>query len=294
MEIMIITDSSSDLSLGYAKKHEKHLEVLGIPVSVGDQEFIDDLGEQFSHEIFYGEMKKGVLPKTSQINVMTFCECFERHLEQGKDILYIGLTSGLSGTFNNAFIAKEMALEKYPNGKIEIVESVAASIGLAVIIHKLVYKVEEEGMDLSSLVTYVEKEKLRANHWFVVDDLIHLKNGGRIPAAIAYVGSMLNVKPLLSMDYEGKLMTFSKTRGKVKACKFIIEKIETHLENSDELVIIGHANAPEDAQYIVDELKKKQRQNKVEVTCLSATIASHVGPGMLAVAFMGTENREKK
>jgi len=294
MQIMIVTDSSSDLPLSYVKKHSNNLEVLGMPVMVSGQEYIDDLGEKFSHDFFYEEMAKGTMPKTSQINVMTFYECFERLAKQEKEILYLGLSSGLSGTFNNAVLAKNMLLEEYPKAKIEVVDSVAASIGLGVLIYCLIQKVEHDNANLKELVEYLEKEKLRANHWFVVDDLIHLKNGGRIPATMAYVGTMLNVKPLLSMDYSGKLETFGKVRGKTRACKYILEKISEHLQDSQEIIIIGHANAPEDVKYLVEELEKTNKSNPIILTCLSATIASHVGPGMLAVAFMGGNPRESK
>jgi DegV family protein with EDD domain len=294
MQIKIVTDSSSDLPLSYVKERSEHLEVLGMPVTVSGQEYIDDLGESFSHSFFYEEMAKGTMPKTSQINVVTFYECFERLTKEGKGVLYLGLSSGLSGTYNNAVIAKSMVLEENPNAQIAILDSLAASIGLGVLVYTVVEKNVKENLNLDALVKYVEGEKLKANHWFVVDDLLHLKNGGRIPATTAYVGTVLSVKPLLSMNHTGKLETFGKVRGKTRACKYIISKISEHLEDSEETVIIGHANTPEDAAYLVQELKKANVNNPVILTCLSATIASHVGPGMLAVAFMGKQMRENK
>ena len=294
MQIKIVTDSSSDLPLSYVKEHSENLEVLGMPVMLSGKDYIDDLGETFSHHFFYDEMAKGIMPKTSQINVVTFLECFNRLIKEGKAILYIGLSSGLSGTYNNAIIAKNMVLEENPTAKIEVLDSLAASIGLGVLIHKVLKKVEEEQWELAKLAEYIQQEKLKANHWFVVDDLLHLKNGGRIPATTAYVGTMLNVKPLLSMNHIGKLETFGKVRGKLRAYKYIIHKMSDYLNDSDETIIIGHANAPEDADYLMNEFRKLNINNPIIHTCLSATIASHVGPGMLAVAFMGKEFRENK
>jgi len=293
MKIRLLTDSSSDLPLSYINENSDIIELLGMPISIEDEEFIDDLGHNFSHDYFYSKMAEGVMPKTSQINVMTFYDIFLKNHEEGYESLYIGLSSGLSGTYNNANLAKAMAEDEVEGIKIIVIDSVAASIGLGVLImHTL--DLIKSGKSIEEIAKIVEKIKLHANHWFAVDDLMHLKNGGRIPAAVAYVGTMLSVKPILTIKYNGKLESYSSVRGKKKAYKFIAAKAAEHIDLKDGRVLVGHANIQDDAEILESELRKHGVTNEIVKTCLSATIASHVGPGMLAIAFMGDRDREDK
>ncbi len=293
MNTIIITDSSSDLSLDFVRSHEKHLIVLGMPVNIADREYVDDLGDTFSHTFFYEQLDNGTMPKTSQINVMTFYECFKKQIENDNEIIYIGLSSGLSGTVGNAFLAADMVKEDYPEASIHIIDSLAASIGLAALVIEAVHDVEKE-LETMMIFQHIESIKLQANHWFVVDDLMHLKNGGRIPAASAYVGTMLSVKPVLSMDHRGKLVSFSKLRGKAKAYKYMLNKVMENLSDDKQMIVVGHAHLPEEAERIIESFRAAGITNPVIVTCLSATIASHVGPGMMAIAFISNSIREDR
>lgn len=293
MKIKILTDSSSDLPLSFIQKNSEYLEFIGMPITINSEEYIDDLGASFSHEYFYKKLAEGAMTKTSQINTVTFMEKFLELNKEGYDIIYIGLSSGLSGTINNANLAKSMALEEIPEINIEVIDSLAASIGLGAII---LYAVEmvKENKRFNEIVAQVEANKLKANHWFAVDDLMHLKNGGRIPPAMAYVGTLLKVKPVLTMKHDGKLESYSSVRGKKKAYKYLVAKVAEHIKGSEGTILVGHANIQEDADILVEELKVQGITNPVIETCLSATIASHVGPGMLALAFMALEIRENK
>lgn len=293
MKIKLLTDSSSDLPLSFVKKNSDILEVLGMPITIGNEEYIDDLGDLFSHDFFYQKLTEGVIPKTSQVNTMTFYDKFLGEYENGNTTIYIGLSSGLSGTYNNAILARNMVREEAPNAPIVVIDSLAASIGLAAII---MYTMEliKDHKSSEEIEKIIEEQKLNANHWFAVDSLMHLKNGGRIPAAVAYVGTMLSVKPILTMRYDGQLESYSSVRGKKKAFKYLVAKVAQHIHSSDVPIIIGHANIEDDADTLVEELRSLGIQNEIIETCLSATIASHVGPGMLAIAFMSDKKRESK
>lgn len=293
MKIKLITDSSSDLPLSFVKENKENLIVLGMPITINGEEHIDDLGETLSHDYFYEQLSKGIMPKTSQVNVTTFHETFLDCYKEGYDIIFIGLSSGLSGTFNSAKLAMEMLLEEAPSAKITMIDSLAASIGLGAIIYEALSLIHE-GKSMSEITDKMESVKLFANHWFAVDDLMHLKNGGRIPTAIAVVGTMLNVKPILTMNMEGKLESYSTVRGKKKAFKYLISKVVENLNSKETLIFIGHANDLEDADVLVSLLREQGIDNPIMETCLSATIASHVGPGMLAIAFIGGKTRESK
>lgn len=293
MKIRILTDSSCDLPFSFIQDNREYVDFLGMPIAIGEEEHLDDLGSTFSHDYFYMKLKEGSMPKTSQINTMSFYERFIELIEAGYAVICIGLSSGLSGTFNNANLAKSMVLDEKKEASIHIIDSYAASIGLGALVVKSVDMIKA-GMQVEELVSYLEENRLRANHWFSVDDLIHLKNGGRIPAAVAYVGTVLNVKPVLTMDHEGKLESFASVRGKKKAAKYLLTKVEEHLKDRSETIIVGHANIKEDADYLVREIRNMGYDNRIIETCLSATIASHVGPGMMAIAFMGETPREVK
>jgi len=293
MRIKLLTDSSSDVPLDLVRESNGILEFIGMPITINGEEFIDDLGEEFSHEFFYEELTKGVMPKTSQINTISFYDKFIDHYQSGYATICIGLSSGLSGTYNNAILARTMVLEEAPEANIIVFDSFAASVGLGVLV-LYVLDLIKDGMELSDISLLIDEQKLHANHWFAVDSLMHLKNGGRIPAAIAYVGTVLNIKPILTIKDDGKLESFSSVRGKKKAFKYLAAKVAENIGDSRVIILLGHANIKEDADTLVDELRSLGVENRIIETCLSATIASHVGPGMLAVAFMGNKDRISK
>lgn len=293
MKIKILTDSSCDLPITYIRENSEFLDFLGMPITIGDEEYIDDLGDTFSHDEFYKRLTEGAMPKTSQINTSSFIERFRSLHEAGYDVIYIGLSSGLSGTINNANLARSILAEEMEHLNVAIIDSLAGSIGLGAIVVSAVDMVKAQ-MSFDEIAGNVEANKLNANHWFAVDDLMHLKNGGRIPSAVAYVGTVLKVKPILTMKHDGKLESYSSVRGKKKAYKYLVSKVTEHLPDKQVTILVGHANILEDADMLVSELREQGVENPIIETCLSATIASHVGPGMLAMAFMAGKTRENK
>jgi len=289
MNIKIITDSCCDLPLSFVEENVDLLTVLGMPIQLGGKEIIDDLGKTFDRSEFYGMLRQGIMPITSQVNAFRFEETFREALSEGKSVIYLGLTSGLSGTMNSASIAKQMILDDLPNAEILIVDTLSASVGQGAIIVEAL-KLARSGQSIKQIATWAEAIKLKTHHWFGVDDLNYLKNGGRISSTSAMVGNVLNVKPTLGVDHSGKLKPYGNVRGRKKSIAHLASKFEAHYCNVNaSTVIIGHGNCPEDAEQLTTLIRQMAPGIEIIVSELSMTIASHVGPNMIAIAFIGDE-----
>ena len=217
MSNYIITSSSTaDMPLEYFEK--RNIPYVPFHFMIDGKEYPDDLGQSISFEDFYQRISEGSMPTTSQVNVGQFVDFFTPFLEEGKDILHIEFSSGLSGTYNSATIAREQLLEDFPDRKIEVVDSLAASGGYGLLLDYAVDK-KEEGATLEEVRDWVEENKLNVNHWFFSTDLTHYKRGGRISATSAFFGGMLNIAPLLNMNNKGELTPRKKIRGKKQVIK---------------------------------------------------------------------------
>ncbi|MDA3847396.1 MAG: DegV family protein [Vallitaleaceae bacterium] len=292
MGIHIITDTSCDLALDYAKANTSKLTVLGMPIELDGVGYIDDLGETFTHDFFYKQMREGTFPSTSQINPMTYEEAYTKAINKGDDIICIGLSSGLSNTINSAILAMHNIKEQYPDAKIKVVDTLAGSIGLGMLVYLTIEKINE-GIEYDILAQWIEDSKLKINHWFAIDDLDHLKKGGRIPPAMAIIGTALKVKPILTVRHNGKLEAYTKIRGRNKSINFLVSKLEQHIGQAvPKVVMIGHADCIEDAEKLARAILGKYKPQEIIITKLSQTIATHVGVGMLAVSFLGEHVRE--
>ncbi len=289
MNIKIITDSCCDLPLKFVEDNQDLMHVLGMPIQIQGKEIIDDLGKTFDRLEFYTLLRQGVMPTTSQVNAYRFEEAFRNALEEGKSVVYLGFTSGMSGTINSANIAKQMILDDMPDAQIIIVDTLSASIGQGAIVVEAL-KMARSGRSVEEIGNWAEKVKLKTQHWFGVDDLNYLKNGGRINSTTAMVGNVLNVKPTLSVDHQGKLKPFGVVRGRKKSIALLASKFEAHYcKDQASTVIVGHGNCPEDAAQLQALILAIAPQTEIIVSELSMTIASHVGPNMIAVAFIGDE-----
>jgi DegV family protein with EDD domain len=287
MKTRLVIDSCSDLSQKYYKEHRKHLELIGMPVEIKSIEFLDEFGKNYSNDTFFDDLRNGEFPNTAQINTYRFEKKFEELLEDGENVIYLGFSSGLSGTCQNAFMAKQNIMEKNPNAKIEIVDTKAASIGEGLLVREAV-RLIECGASFEEIIEWMNKNKMCAQHWFAVDDLMYLKKGGRISGTKAAVGTMLNVKPILTVDSEGKLGAHSNVRGRKKSIMFLAQKAgEQWILNDSSEIIVGHGQCLEEAEKLKAHIEKLCPDANIWITELSATIASHVGPNMLAVAFFG-------
>ena len=277
---VLITDSASDLPSEIAESLE--VEILPMKYMVNDTPCVD---KDFDMENFYNLLRGKALSLTSQTNVEEFSNYFSGYLENGKDILYVGFPLSLSGMNNSARIAARELSEKYPERKIIVIDSVSASIGQGLLVYYAALK-KKSGATIDEVADFVNNNKLKFCHWFTVYDLYFLKRGGRISQATAVVGSILNVKPLLSMNDEGKLYVFDKIRGKKKVLDLMSSKIE-NLNSNYKKVFVGHADCLDDAKYVAERISSENHSLDVTITHLGPIIGTHTGPGTVALAFVG-------
>ena len=284
-EYVLITDSTCDLPAKLAEHY--NLEVFPMVFLMQGKAYSHYLdAREMSLEEFYSKIKSGVLSQTTQISYHSYMEFFEPFLKSGKDILYICFSSGLSGTYNTSKIAKRDLLEKYPDRQINIVDSKCASVGEGLLMYHMCEKLVNDKPDMTELTDYAESIKMNVCHWFVVDDIEHLKRGGRISTFKATFAKALQIKPLISVDNEGKLVNVGKVRGANNVYDVLIKKLQTYGEDiENQVVLVGHANYPEGAQELKKRVKKMVKD--VIICDIGPIIGTHVGAGMLALPFMG-------
>ena len=284
-DYIIFTDSTCDLE----KEHIKDLGIKVIPLKFMFEGKTYCDGEGLSYKEFYDLLRNKKNVTTSQISTGTFIEEFEPYLKDGKDILYIAFSSGLSGTFASATIAKNDLLEKYPERKIIVVDSLCASMGEGLLVHYAACK-KKEGLSIDELANWIENNKLKICHWFTVDDLFHLKRGGRVSSVAAVFGTMLGVKPVMHVDNEGHLIPMEKVRGRKAALVALVDHMEKTAQlNSDDVVFISHGDAIDDANMVRDLVLKKFNVKDVKLNYVGSVIGSHSGPGTIALFFMGKD-----
>jgi len=289
LNTIILTDSSSDLPIEYIEENEKYIDFLGMPINMEGHEFIDDFGKTENNDEFYKKLRAGIVPKTSGINFYRFYQKFKEHYDNGNAIIYLGLSSGISGTYSIAVMARDAFVEENKDADISIIDTVSASIGLGVLVVQASDKLKE-GFSYQEVIKWVEENKMKVNHWFAVDDLNYLEKGGRIPSAAAKVGKVFDVKPILIVNREGKLRPYTAIRGRKKSLRYLANKIIQYKgDNEIELAIIGHGNCPEEAKILKKDILEEYKPKNIMITELSTTIATHVGPNMIAVAFIGEE-----
>ena len=285
MAIAIITDSTCDLPLSYIR--DNNIVFLGLTVLIDDKEVLDDLGETLTYEDFYGYLRTGKTASTSQVNTHSFTEAFLKHIEKGDSIIYIGLSSALSGTYNSANMAKEEILEKYPTADISIINSLSVSSGLGLLVH-YASEMRKQGKTKEEIVNWVKDNHLRVSHLFTVDDLEHLKRGGRLSGASAFVGSLLNIKPLLFVNDSGTLLPYDKTRGRKKAIHSLVHTLKKHIQSpEDQTIFISHGDCLEEAKQLELWIRESVPVKDVIISMVGTTVGSHSGPGTLALFFLG-------
>ena len=283
-EYVMVTDSACDILPDRLK--EWNVEVVPLAYL-----FTDNGKEHFDYELpleeFYREMRGGRVAKTSCVNEDRFAKVFTDLLEQGKDILYLGFSSGLSATCENARTAAKALADKYPERKIRVVDSLCASAGQGLFVY-LAAKNRDAGMSLDENADAMEADKLHLCHWFTVEDLKYLKRGGRISAATALLGTALNVKPVLHVDNEGHLIKVTQVHGRKKSIRRMAEMLgETILEDTP--IFISHGDCMEDAQMLAKILKEEYGREVDLITGVGSVIGAHSGPGTLALFFRGKE-----
>lgn len=284
----IAIDVTSDLFEDVIEKHD--IIVIPMPYEFDGKNYIHYLdSRECSHKEFYDGLRKGKSANTSQINPNTFVENFEPILKQGQDILYFGFSSGLSGTLQSAHIAKQTLKERYPNREIVIVDTLGATLGQAALIVPSL-ELYEQGAPIHQVAEFAENLRLHVCHWFVVDDLHFLHRGGRLRLAAAIAGTLIRMKPVLHVDNEGKLALVEKKRGTNTAYRTMIEKMkQTGKDLSKQTVYISHGDHLEGAELLAKWIQEEDLVKEVKITTLCPVIASHSGPGTLALFFIGDE-----
>lgn len=260
------------------------------------KQYPDDLGKSMPFDQFYKAMAAGAETKTSQVNVEEFVQYFTLFLEQGKDILHVCLSSGISGVFNSANAARAELAEKYPERTIYIVDSLGASSGYGLLMDKLA-DLRDSGMALDELYKWTEEHKLQLHHWFFSTDLTFYVKGGRITKAAGWFGTVLSICPLLNMDAQGRLIPRSKVRGKKQVIREIVKRMEQHAEGGLEYsgkCYISNSDCYEDARAVADLLEARfpRLNGPVEINSVGTTIGSHTGPGTVALFFWGDGRTE--
>ena len=287
--------STADLS----KEHfeQRDIKYICFHYELDGKQYPDDLGQSMPFEDFYSAMTNGADTRTSQINEAEFEAYFEPFLKEGKDIIHLCLSSGITGVINSANIAKEMLAEKYPDRKIYIVDSLAASSGFGLLMDKLA-DLRDEGKSIDELYKWTEDNKLKMQHWFFTSDLTFFVKGGRVTKTAGFVGGILNICPLLHVDYQGKLIPKYKIRTKKKVIEAIVEQMKIHAENGldySDKCYISQSACYEDAKAVADLVEKTfpKLKGKVLINNIGTTIGSHTGPGTVALFYWGKERTEQ-
>lgn len=285
-DFVLVGDSTEDLNLEVLKTLD--VKIIPFSYSINDEVFPFYMDERDGDiKDFYDKLRKGAMPVTSQINPESYKKFFEEIVKEGKDILYLCFTSGLSGSYQSAVIAADMVTEKYPDARIEIIDSLAASVGGGILLYHTDKK-KKEGLSLDELKKWIEDNRLNTKHWFMVEDLFHLKRGGRVTTVEAMIGSALKIKPILSVDEEGKLIVKSKARGTGKALDYLLSKVEEEVKDyAGTQFNIGNADAVEKAEKLKEALLEKgAKEENIFISSIGPIIGTHVGPGMAAITYV--------
>lgn len=285
---ILMCDSACDLNNNM--KAELGVECISLVCNFKGKDYFDD-GVSITTKEFYQGIREGEMPTTSQVNSFRFVEIFTPYAEKNQDLLYLAFSSNLSGTYSSAMTARKELLEKYPNWNLQIVDTRSASLGYGLLVYTCA-KMKNQGKSLEEVQTFAENNKFNLHHIFTVDDLNHLKRGGRVSATAAVVGTILGIKPVLYMPCDGSLQNFTKARGRKAALKELINTMERHIrEPEKQTVFICNSECIEDANWLRDEIIRKFHVKEVIIDSIGVVIGAHTGIGTVSIFFFG-DNRE--
>ena len=290
-EYCISCCSTADLTKEYFEK--RGIRYVCFHYELGGKDYLDDLGQTMPPSELYRRMLAGEDAKTSQVSIGEYTDLFKEILNEGKDILHLTLSSGISGTYNSAQIAAEQLKDEYPDRKIYVVDSLAASSGYGFLVDR-VADMKDQGKDIDELYNWVCENKKKVQHWFFTSDLTFFIKGGRVSKAAGFFGGMLGICPLLNVDYQGRLIAREKVRSKRKVIQRIVQKMEENAEDGLEYsgkCFISQSECIEDAKAVAALIESRfpNLNGKVQIYPIGATIGSHTGPGTVALFFWGKE-----
>jgi len=290
MSYQIVTDSCVDLPDSLAKELE--LEVLPLKVTVRAKEYANYLdNREIDPKVFYDLLRAQNTASTAQLNPNDFVEVFTPYLKEGKDILHLSFSSALSGSYNSALVAQKTLREEFKDRKIEIVDTLAASMGEGLLV-TLAAKYKQSGKTLEEVKEYVEEIKLSVCHLFTVSDLGHLRRGGRLSASSLFLGNMLSIKPLLHVNLQGQLKVYGKARGRFKSLNSLVSRmVDTYDQDKNDFIYISHGDCLEDAIYVRDQIKEKLGlvDEQFLINHIGPVIGAHSGVNTLALFYLGNE-----
>lgn len=288
MSFAIYTDTSANIPTPLAAERQLGVVPLSYILNGENQESLDT--EAFDYAAYYDQMRAGAKITTSQVNPQKYMDYMEPALKQGLDILFVGMSSGVSGSFSSAVSAREQLLEMYPERNIRLVDSLGASLGEGLLVLKGA-DCRDSGMSLDETADYLDQVRNNVYQIFTVDDLMHLRRGGRLAGAVALIGTLLNIKPLLKGDENGKIVNFGKVRGRKAVISQLAQRYENLAVNPEQqLVGISHCGCPEDAQALADLICAKHAPRQIMIVNHEPVTGSYLGPGALALYFDGAEN----
>ena len=288
MRYRIITDSTGDLTPELIR--DLQLTVIPMEFTIDGKSYRNyPDGHEMSAKAFYHLLRAGKTSTTAQINAHEFMDWADPILQAGEDILYLAFSSGLSGTCQSAYMAKEELSARYPDRKIYVVDSLAASMGEGLLAY-YASKMQLEGKTIDEVYQWLQDNKLHLCHWFTVDDLNHLKRGGRVSSAAALFGTMLGIKPVLHVDDAGHLIPVAKIRGRRQSLDTLVAHKEQTVTNPEEQEIyISHGDCEKDAQYVADQIRARWNVKEIVLNEIGPVIGTHSGPGTVALFFLGSK-----
>lgn len=283
----LLTDSCCDLTYDYLEKN--NVNYISMLINIDGKEYVDDLRKDFDYQWFIDQLRNGKVPTTSQINIGTYMEIFKLFIDQSKPVLYLAFSSGLSGSCYNAMMAVEQLKEEYGEDRvpIHVYDSKAASLGEGLLVHRLIQMRDAEAT-INEAIEWLDEYSPRLHSWVYVDDLKHLERGGRVSKTQATVGTLMNVKPIIIMNAEGKLENIGKVRGRKKGlAKLVKETVDGMTDPNNQEIFIVHADDWESAEEIKKGLLQQIQPKEIKISEMGPTIASHTGVGTLAVFSFG-------
>lgn len=285
-EYIIVTDSSADLTQALVEETGVRVLPLSFHIQGKSLEDYPDKRSMSSQE-FYRLLREGEMSTTNAVNMQQYVDLLVPELEGGRDVLILSFSSGLSATCQSSMMAAQELRERFPERKIYVVDTLCASAGQGMLVWYAAQK-QREGMELDALRDWCEDNKMKVCHWVTVNDLMHLKRGGRISATTAVVGTMLQIKPIIHVDNEGKLDTVGKARGRKAALDHLVQRVvDTAIDPAEQTMFFSHSDCLEDVEYMADQLKQKCGLRDYRICDIGPVIGSHTGPGCAVVFFFG-------
>ena len=287
-EYVILTDSSADLTAELVA--ELGVEVIPLSFTMEDKTYFNyPDNRDIDPADFYARLRGGAMATTAAVNVADYTEAMEPILKEGKDVLVLAFSSGLSATCHSAQIAAGELMEQYPDRKVYVVDTLCASLGQGLLVWYAA-NLKKQGKTMEEVRDWTEEHKLNLCHWFTVDDLHFLKRGGRISAATAVLGTMLSIKPVMHVDNEGHLIKVGTARGRNASLKALVDHMEqTVLDLKDQAIFISHGDCLADAQKVADDIRARFGVEDIVINYVGPVIGAHSGPGTVALFFMGSE-----